>query len=130
MAMWRRIVVELHRPIDPSGLAGIRVIFAVTMMVEHLSNVGRLAHLFEEESAVGGPKFFFPLFNDMPRPNTSVLLLLEGVMYLMLLCIFVGLLYKQMVFLYSLCYWYLHILNTTSWTNHVSVLLNIIVSTS
>lgn len=105
----------LCRPTDPSGLGVMRIVFGVLMLLDIWQERG-LSNAVEE---FGDPTLCrFPLF-DFLRPLPLVwMYIVYLLMFLGEVGILLGIFYRLSCLLFVVTYWYLFLLDKTTWNNH------------
>lgn len=105
----------LCRPTDPSGLGVMRIVFGVLMLLDIWQERG-LSNAVEE---FGDPTLCrFPLF-DFLRPLPLVwMYIVYLLMFIGEVGILLGIFYRFSCLLFVVTYWYLFLLDKTTWNNH------------
>lgn len=105
----------LCRPTDPSGLGVMRMVFGLLMVFDIWQERG-LSNAVEE---FGDPFLCrFPLF-DFLKPLPLVwMYIVYLLMFLGEVGILLGLFYRLSCLVFVMTYWYLFLLDKTSWNNH------------
>ncbi|KAM8794595.1 LOW QUALITY PROTEIN: vitamin K-dependent gamma-carboxylase [Eudromia elegans] len=113
---WRRFVLLLHRPADPAALGAFRCAFGLLMALDIPQERG-LAQL-ERRFLDGLDVCRFPLLPFLAPLPLDWMYLLYGVMFLGALGIMAGCCYRLSCVAFLGPYWYLFLLDKTSWNNH------------
>ncbi|XP_052764482.1 vitamin K-dependent gamma-carboxylase-like isoform X2 [Mya arenaria] len=105
----------LCRPTDPAGLGVMRFIFGMLMLVDIWQERG-LSQLVEE---YGDPSMCrFPLFHFLKPLPLVWMYIVYLVMFIGEVGILLGLCFRVSCLLFVSTYWYLLLLDKTSWNNH------------
>nr|XP_022319496.1 vitamin K-dependent gamma-carboxylase-like [Crassostrea virginica]XP_022319497.1 vitamin K-dependent gamma-carboxylase-like [Crassostrea virginica] len=109
------LVRYLCRPTDPASLAILRIAFGILMMVDIPQERG-MAHA----DVRWGRKDVcrFPLFSDLKVAPLEWMYIIYLIMFIGALGIALGLFYRISCLLFSIPYWYIILLDKTSWNNH------------
>ncbi|KAH3863235.1 hypothetical protein DPMN_026215 [Dreissena polymorpha] len=105
----------LFRPMDPAGLGFTRIIFGLLMLVDLWQERG----LHEALDEYGDTSLCrFPLFNIWPVLPLQWIYIVYFIMFLGEVGIVLGLFYRVSCLMFVVPYWYLFLLDKTSWNNH------------
>ncbi|XP_059609186.1 vitamin K-dependent gamma-carboxylase [Phlebotomus argentipes] len=105
----------LHTPVDGASLGVGRMLFGLMMMIDipEERSGGDLDYRW------GNPRDCrFPLFNFLAPCSLPRMGIIYGVMWLGALGIFLGFKYRLSCLMFSLPYWYVFLLDKSSWNNH------------
>ncbi|XP_014681352.1 PREDICTED: vitamin K-dependent gamma-carboxylase-like [Priapulus caudatus] len=112
---WQAFVRLMNRPTDPASLAMIRVFYGLLMFLDVVQERG----LSTANAKWGNPdECRFPLFNFLQPLALEWMYMLYLCMWISTLLIAGGLWYRASCLAYCVCYWYLFLLDKTSWNNH------------
>lgn len=115
LSKWDSFIQLMCRPADPAGLGVMRVLFGFLMTIDIWQERGlsNAVQLFGDYNQCR-----FPLF-DFIKPLPLVwMYIIYFVMLIGELGIMFGFLYHLSCVLFVTTYWYLYLLNKTSWNNH------------
>lgn len=116
LSSWERLVSLLNRPTDPAGLAVFRFLFGLLMVLDIPQERG-LSSL-DRRYLDGLDVCRFPLLNALQPLPLDWMYLVYTIMFLGALGIMLGLCYRLSCVLFLLPYWYVFLLDKTSWNNH------------
>ncbi|XP_053944749.1 vitamin K-dependent gamma-carboxylase, partial [Cuculus canorus] len=116
LTRWHRFVRLLHRPTDPAALGAFRGAFGLLMALDVPQERG-LGHL-DQRFLDGLEVCRFPLLPFLRPLPLDWMYLLYTVMFLGALGIMVGCCYRLSCAAFLGPYWYLLLLDKTSWNNH------------
>ncbi|XP_054254557.1 vitamin K-dependent gamma-carboxylase [Indicator indicator] len=116
LTSWHRFVRLLHRPVDPAALGAFRAAFGLLMALDVPQERG-LGHL-DQRYMDGLEVCRFPLLPFLQPLPLDWMYLLYAIMFLGALGIMVGLCYRLSCVAFLVPYWYLLLLDKTSWNNH------------
>ncbi|XP_074020385.1 vitamin K-dependent gamma-carboxylase [Numenius arquata] len=116
LARWDRFVRLLHRPTDPAALGAFRGAFGLLMALDVPQERG-LGHL-DQRFLDGLDVCRFPLLPFLRPLPLDWMYLLYAVMFLGALGIMLGFCYRLSCAAFLGPYWYLLLLDKTSWNNH------------
>ncbi|XP_048762582.2 vitamin K-dependent gamma-carboxylase-like [Ostrea edulis] len=105
----------LCRPTDPANLAVLRIAFGILMMFDIPQERG-MSHADVRWGRQDVCRF--PLFNSLKVAPLQWMYIIYLVMFLGALGITLGLFYRTSCLLFSTTYWYVILLDKTSWNNH------------
>ncbi|XP_040394356.1 vitamin K-dependent gamma-carboxylase isoform X1 [Cygnus olor] len=116
LASWGRLARLLHRPRDPAALGAFRAAFGLLMALDVPQERGlaRLDHRYLDGLEVCR----FPLLPGLRPLPLDWMYLVYGVMLLGALGIMVGFCYRLSTLAFLGPYWYLLLLDKTTWNNH------------
>nr|XP_045599854.1 vitamin K-dependent gamma-carboxylase-like [Procambarus clarkii] len=105
----------LHRPCDPAALAATRVMFGVLMVLDVPQERG----LGVADVKWGDPNTCrFPLLSFLTPPPLPYMVLLYGLLLLCAALMVVGWRWRAVCTTFVACYWYVFLLDKTTWNNH------------
>ncbi|KAM6341382.1 LOW QUALITY PROTEIN: vitamin K-dependent gamma-carboxylase [Podargus strigoides] len=116
LTRWDRFVRLLHRPVDPAALGAFRGAFGLLMALDVPQERG-LGHL-DARFLEGLDVCRFPLLPFLRPLPLDWMYLLYSVMFLGALGIMLGCCYRLSCVAFLGPYWYLLLLDKTSWNNH------------
>ncbi|XP_039570819.1 vitamin K-dependent gamma-carboxylase isoform X3 [Passer montanus] len=116
LTRWQRFVRLLHRPQDPAALGAFRAAFGLLMALDVPQERG-LGHL-DQRYLDGLEVCRFPLLPFLAPLPLDWMYLLYTVMFLGALGIMLGCCYRLSCVAFLCPYWYLLLLDKTSWNNH------------
>ncbi|KAM7080870.1 vitamin K-dependent gamma-carboxylase isoform 1-T1 [Ciconia maguari] len=116
LARWRRFVRLLHRPADPAALGAFRAAFGLLMALDVPQERG-LGHL-DQRFLDGLEVCRFPLLPFLRPLPLDWMYLLYAAMFLGALGIMAGCCYRLSCAAFLGPYWYVLLLDKTSWNNH------------
>ncbi|XP_060642951.2 vitamin K-dependent gamma-carboxylase [Anolis sagrei] len=116
LSSWSRLVCLLNRPTDPAALGVFRFLFGLLMALDIPQERG-LSYL-DHKYLDGLPVCRFPLFNFLEPLPLDWMYLVYTVMLLGALGIMLGCFYRISCLLFLLPYWYVFLLDKTTWNNH------------
>ncbi|GFQ84330.1 vitamin K-dependent gamma-carboxylase [Trichonephila clavata] len=105
----------LHRPRDPSGLAVIRMLYGVLMIIDVHHERG----LSSADSRWGNPaECRFPFFNFLKPLSLEWMIMIYLLMLLGATGIMLGYRYRLSCLCFLVSYWYIFFLDKSHWNNH------------
>ncbi|XP_063591445.1 vitamin K-dependent gamma-carboxylase-like [Penaeus indicus] len=105
----------LHRPCDPASLAATRIMFGVLMALDVLQERGMsVADVKWGDSS----KCRFPLLEVLHPLPLPYMVVLYAVMFICSVMMSLGLLWRVSCSVFVASYWYLFLLDKSSWNNH------------
>ncbi|XP_047493643.1 vitamin K-dependent gamma-carboxylase-like [Penaeus chinensis] len=105
----------LHRPCDPASLAATRIMFGVLMALDVLQERGMsVADVKWGDSS----KCRFPLLEVLHPLPLPYMVVLYAVMFICSVMMALGLLWRASCSVFVASYWYLFLLDKSSWNNH------------
>uniref|UniRef100_A0A8D2D7R6 Gamma-glutamyl carboxylase n=1 Tax=Sciurus vulgaris TaxID=55149 RepID=A0A8D2D7R6_SCIVU len=116
LSSWQRLVTLLNRPTDPANLAVFRFLFAFLMVLDIPQERG-LSSL-DRKYLDGLDVCRFPLLDTLRPLPLDWMYLVYTIMFLGALGMMLGLCYRLSCVLFLLPYWYVFLLDKTSWNNH------------
>lgn len=116
VSSWHRFVCLLNRPTDPASLGVFRFLFGLLMALDIPQERG-LSYL-DHKYLDGLEVCRFPLINFLEPLPLDWMYLLYAVMLLGALGIMLGCCYRLSCLLFMLPYWYVFLLDKTTWNNH------------
>lgn len=116
VSSWGRLVTLLNRPMDPASLAVFRFLFGLLMVLDIPQERG-LSSL-DRRYLDGLEVCRFPLLDVLQPLPLDWMYLVYTVMFLGALGMMLGLCYRISCVLFLLPYWYVFLLDKTSWNNH------------
>ncbi|XP_047299876.1 vitamin K-dependent gamma-carboxylase isoform X4 [Homo sapiens] len=116
LSSWRRLVTLLNRPTDPASLAVFRFLFGFLMVLDIPQERG-LSSL-DRKYLDGLDVCRFPLLDALRPLPLDWMYLVYTIMFLGALGMMLGLCYRISCVLFLLPYWYVFLLDKTSWNNH------------
>ncbi|XP_064353907.1 vitamin K-dependent gamma-carboxylase [Dromaius novaehollandiae] len=116
LTRWHRFVRLLHRPADPAALGAFRCAFGLLMALDIPQERG-LGHL-DQRFLDGLEVCRFPLLPFLAPLPLDWMYLLYAVMFLGALGIMAGCCYRLSCLAFLGPYWYVFLLDKTSWNNH------------
>ncbi|XP_016159023.1 PREDICTED: vitamin K-dependent gamma-carboxylase [Ficedula albicollis] len=116
LTRWHRFVRLLHRPQDPAALGAFRAAFGLLMALDVPQERG-LGHL-DQRYLDGLEVCRFPLLPFLQPLPLDWMYLLYTIMFLGALGIMLGCCYRLSCVAFLCPYWYLFLLDKTSWNNH------------
>ncbi|XP_004713932.1 vitamin K-dependent gamma-carboxylase isoform X1 [Echinops telfairi] len=116
LSSWPRLVTLLNRPTDPANLAVFRFLFGLLMVLDIPQERG-LSSL-DRRYLDGLEVCRFPLLDALRPLPLDWMYLVYTVMFLGALGMMLGLCYRISCVLFLLPYWYVFLLDKTSWNNH------------
>ncbi|XP_049640871.1 vitamin K-dependent gamma-carboxylase isoform X2 [Suncus etruscus] len=116
LCSWERLVSLLNRPTDPAGLGVFRFLFGLLMVLDIPQERG-LSSL-DRRYLDGLDVCRFPLLNALKPLPLDWMYLVYTIMFLGALGVMLGLCYRLSCVLFLLPYWYVFLLDKTSWNNH------------
>ncbi|XP_032099435.1 vitamin K-dependent gamma-carboxylase isoform X4 [Sapajus apella] len=116
LSSWRRLVTLLNRPMDPASLAVFRFLFGFLMVLDIPQERG-LSSL-DRKYLDGLDVCRFPLLDALHPLPLDWMYLVYTIMFLGALGMMLGLCYRISCVLFLLPYWYVFLLDKTSWNNH------------
>ncbi|XP_071585068.1 LOW QUALITY PROTEIN: vitamin K-dependent gamma-carboxylase [Heliangelus exortis] len=116
LGRWERFVRLLHSPRDPAALGVFRAAFGLLMALDVPQERG-MAHL-DARFLEGGPVCRFPLLPFLQPLPLDWMYLLYTVMFLGAVGVMLGCCYRLSCVAFLGPYWYLFLLDKTSWNNH------------
>ncbi|XP_025068611.1 vitamin K-dependent gamma-carboxylase [Alligator sinensis] len=116
LSSWTRFVRLLNRPTDPASLAAFRVLFGLLMALDipQERGLGYLDHKYLDGLEVCR----FPLFDSLAPLPLDWMYLLYLLMLLGAVGVMLGCAYRLSCLLFMLPYWYIFLLDKTTWNNH------------
>uniref|UniRef100_A0A8C6QAH6 Gamma-glutamyl carboxylase n=1 Tax=Nannospalax galili TaxID=1026970 RepID=A0A8C6QAH6_NANGA len=116
LSSWQNLVTLLNRPTDPANLAVFRFLFAFLMLLDIPQERG-LSSL-DRKYLDGLDVCRFPLLDGLRPLPLDWMYLVYTIMFLGALGMMLGLCYRISCVLFLLPYWYVFLLDKTSWNNH------------
>ncbi|NWQ71961.1 VKGC carboxylase, partial [Neopipo cinnamomea] len=116
LTRWHRFVRLMHRPQDPAALGAFRAAFGLLMALDVPQERG-LGHL-DQRYLDGLEVCRFPLLPFLQPLPLDWMYLLYTIMFLGALGIMLGCCYRLSCVAFLCPYWYLFLLDKTSWNNH------------
>ncbi|OBS81225.1 hypothetical protein A6R68_20560 [Neotoma lepida] len=116
LSSWQNVVTLLNRPTDPANLAVFRFLFAFLMLLDIPQERG-LSSL-DRKYLDGLDVCRFPLLDALRPLPLDWMYLVYTIMFLGALGMMLGLCYRLSCVLFLLPYWYVFLLDKTSWNNH------------
>lgn len=116
LSSWQSVVTLLNRPTDPANLAVFRFLFAFLMLLDIPQERG-LSSL-DRKYLDGLDVCRFPLLDALRPLPLDWMYLVYTIMFLGALGMMLGLCYRLSCVLFLLPYWYVFLLDKTSWNNH------------
>ncbi|XP_040437349.1 LOW QUALITY PROTEIN: vitamin K-dependent gamma-carboxylase [Falco naumanni] len=116
LARWERLVRLLHRPCDPAALGAFRAAFGLLMALDVPQERG-LGHL-DQRFLDGLDVCRFPLLPALRPLPLDWMYLLYATMFLGALGVMAGCCYRLSCAAFLGPYWYLLLLDKTTWNNH------------
>ncbi|XP_028618080.1 vitamin K-dependent gamma-carboxylase [Grammomys surdaster] len=116
LSSWQSVVTLLNRPTDPANLAAFRFLFAFLMLLDIPQERG-LSSL-DRKYLDGLDVCRFPLLDALRPLPLDWMYLVYTIMFLGALGMMLGLCYRLSCVLFLLPYWYVFLLDKTSWNNH------------
>lgn len=116
LSSWQSVVTLLNRPTDPANLAVFRFLFAFLMLLDIPQERG-LSSL-DRKYLDGLDVCRFPLLDALRPLPLDWMYLVYTIMFLGALGMLLGLCYRLSCVLFLLPYWYVFLLDKTSWNNH------------
>ncbi|KAJ1077650.1 PREDICTED: vitamin K-dependent gamma-carboxylase [Capra hircus] len=116
VSSWERLVTLLNRPTDPASLAVFRFLFGLMMVLDIPQERG-LSSL-DRRYLDGLEVCRFPLLDALQPLPLDWMYLVYTIMFLGALGMMLGLCYRISCVLFLLPYWYVFLLDKTSWNNH------------
>ncbi|XP_062493656.1 vitamin K-dependent gamma-carboxylase [Pezoporus occidentalis] len=116
LSRWHRFVRLLHRPTDPAALGAFRAAFGLLMALDVPQERGMA--LLDRRFLDGLPVCRFPLLPALQPLPLDGMYLLYGVMLLGALGMMLGCWYRLSCVAFLCPYWYVLLLDKTSWNNH------------
>ncbi|XP_028711013.1 vitamin K-dependent gamma-carboxylase isoform X4 [Peromyscus leucopus] len=116
LSSWQSVVALLNRPTDPANLAVFRFLFAFLMLLDIPQERG-LSSL-DRKYLDGLDVCRFPLLDALRPLPLDWMYLVYTIMFLGALGMLLGLCYRLSCVLFLLPYWYVFLLDKTSWNNH------------
>ncbi|XP_022359868.1 vitamin K-dependent gamma-carboxylase isoform X1 [Enhydra lutris kenyoni] len=116
VSSWGRLVTLLNRPTDPASLAVFRFLFGLMMVLDIPQERG-LSSL-DRRYLDGLDVCRFPLLDALQPLPLDWMYLVYTIMFLGALGMMLGLCYRISCVLFLLPYWYVFLLDKTSWNNH------------
>ncbi|XP_042837802.1 vitamin K-dependent gamma-carboxylase isoform X4 [Panthera tigris] len=116
VSSWGRLVTLLNRPTDPASLAVFRFLFGLLMVLDIPQERG-LSSL-DRRYLDGLEVCRFPLLDALQPLPLDWMYLVYTIMFLGALGMMLGLCYRISCVLFLLPYWYVFLLDKTSWNNH------------
>ncbi|KAB1256706.1 Vitamin K-dependent gamma-carboxylase [Camelus dromedarius] len=116
VSSWGRLVTLLNRPTDPASLAVFRFLFGLLMVLDIPQERG-LSSL-DRRYLDGLDVCRFPLLDALQPLPLDWMYLVYTIMFLGALGVMLGLCYRISCVLFLLPYWYVFLLDKTSWNNH------------
>ncbi|XP_016057281.1 PREDICTED: vitamin K-dependent gamma-carboxylase isoform X3 [Miniopterus natalensis] len=116
VSSWGRLVTLLNRPTDPASLAVFRFLFGLLMLLDIPQERG-LSSL-DRRYLDGLDVCRFPLLDALQPLPLDWMYLVYTIMFLGALGMMLGLCYRISCVLFLLPYWYVFLLDKTSWNNH------------
>nr|XP_023474557.1 vitamin K-dependent gamma-carboxylase isoform X5 [Equus caballus] len=116
VSSWGRLVTLLNRPTDPASLAVFRFLFGLLMVLDIPQERG-LSSL-DRKYLDGLEVCRFPLLDVLQPLPLDWMYLVYTVMFLGALGMMLGMCYRISCVLFLLPYWYVFLLDKTSWNNH------------
>nr|KAF6446853.1 gamma-glutamyl carboxylase [Rousettus aegyptiacus] len=116
VSSWGRLVTLLNRPTDPASLAVFRFLFGLLMVLDIPQERG-LSSL-DRRYLDGLDVCRFPLLDALQPLPLDWMYLVYTIMFLGALGMMLGLCYRISCVLFLLPYWYVFLLDKTSWNNH------------
>ncbi|EDV21674.1 uncharacterized protein TRIADDRAFT_30063 [Trichoplax adhaerens] len=113
---WMRKVMEfLYHPIDPSSLGITRILYGFLMIVDTTQERGmeKIPYKYKDPEAC-----FFPLFNILTPLSADWMHVVYLSMIIAAFCICIGFCYRFVTIWLAVCYWYVFLLDKTTWNNH------------
>ncbi|XP_034974536.2 vitamin K-dependent gamma-carboxylase isoform X1 [Zootoca vivipara] len=116
LSSWHHFVCLLNRPTDPAALGIFRFLFGLLMALDIPQERGlsQLDHKYLDGLKVCR----FPLFNFLEPLPLDWMYLVYTVMLLGALGIMLGWFYRLSCLLFVVPYWYVFLLDKTTWNNH------------
>ncbi|XP_042200374.1 vitamin K-dependent gamma-carboxylase isoform X2 [Callorhinchus milii] len=113
---WQRCVCLLNRPTDPASLGIFRTLFGLLMVIDIPQERGLsfLDHRYYDQLIICR----FPLFNFLRPLPLDWMYVVFVVMWLGALGVMLGLCYRLSCLMFMTTYWYVLLLDKTSWNNH------------
>ena len=110
----------MSRPISPSSIAVIRILFAIIMIYETvISRFWKDLHYEFNSESERYPLMHLAIFDAYPFPTSDSFRVLKFGMYTSLVLVACGLFYRVAIVVYTCIYWYFFFLDIDNWTNHV-----------
>ncbi|XP_068430260.1 vitamin K-dependent gamma-carboxylase [Clinocottus analis] len=116
LTSWHSLVTLVNRPTDPASLGIFRCMFGLLMVIDITQERG-LSHL-DYKYLDGAPVCRFPLFNVLQPLPLDWMYLVFVVMFFGALGIMLGCFYRLSCFMFVSTYWYIFLLDKTTWNNH------------
>ncbi|XP_043836572.1 vitamin K-dependent gamma-carboxylase [Dromiciops gliroides] len=116
VSSWQRLVTLLNRPTDPASLGVFRVLFGLLMVLDIPQERG--LSFLDHRYLDGLEVCRFPLIDALCPLPLDWMYLVYTIMFLGALGMMLGLWYRLSCLLFLLPYWYVFLLDKTSWNNH------------
>lgn len=116
LTSWHSLVTLLNRPTDPASLGIFRCLFGLLMVIDITQERG-LSHL-DYKYLDGAPVCRFPLFNVLQPLPLDWMYLVFVVMFIGAFGIMLGFFYRLSCLMFISTYWYVLLLDKTTWNNH------------
>ncbi|CAF0789380.1 unnamed protein product [Didymodactylos carnosus] len=113
---WNSFLKLMNRPEDPSSLAVLRILFGILMVLDIPQERGMShADIYYPNEDI---ECQFPLFNFLKPLRSEYMVLIYLTMFIGAVGITLGLFYRLSTILFTISYWYIFLLDKTSWNNH------------
>ncbi|XP_020825102.1 vitamin K-dependent gamma-carboxylase [Phascolarctos cinereus] len=116
VSSWQRLVTLLNRPTDPASLGVFRFLFGLLMVLDIPQERG--LSFLDHKYLDGLEVCRFPLIDALHPLPLDWMYLVYTIMFLGALGMMLGLWYRLSCPLFFLPYWYVFLLDKTSWNNH------------
>ncbi|XP_036606313.1 vitamin K-dependent gamma-carboxylase [Trichosurus vulpecula] len=116
VSSWQRLVTLLNRPTDPASLGVFRFLFGLLMVVDIPQERG--LSFLDHKYLDGLEVCRFPLIDTLHPLPLDWMYLIYTIMFLGALGMTLGLWYRLSCLLFLLPYWYVFLLDKTTWNNH------------
>ncbi|XP_027716258.1 vitamin K-dependent gamma-carboxylase [Vombatus ursinus] len=116
VSSWQRLVTLLNRPTDPASLGVFRFLFGLLMVLDIPQERG--LSFLDHRYLDGLEVCRFPLIDALRPLPLDWMYLVYTIMFLGALGMMLGLWYRLSCLLFLLPYWYVFLLDKTSWNNH------------
>lgn len=112
---WNAFVRLMNRPEDPSSLAIFRICFGIIMLIDIPNERG----MSDADTEYGSNSLcHFPLIHSLRPLPVEWMVILYAIMFVGAIGIALGLMFRFSCILFALPYWYIFMLDKTTWNNH------------
>ncbi|XP_071828913.1 vitamin K-dependent gamma-carboxylase-like isoform X1 [Apostichopus japonicus] len=112
---WSRFKPLMNQPRDPAGLGIWRILFGFLMVLDVFQERGLP---FADDKFSDPNLCFFPLFNFITPLPVDWMYLVYLILLIGAIGMCIGLFYRVSCLLYLIPYWYIFLLDKTTWNNH------------